>query len=246
MKRSLIIICICIAKILSAQSDSSAIAAPLIGIHFGGDLPFADMGVRYGANLNAGFNFMYKTKKNFLFGIDANYGFGRNIKEDVLKNVRNSDGFVVDNAGYPADIRISERVLTITLHAGKLMPLGSPNPNSGLLVDAGLGYMQHKVHFVDINQQIAAVDGDIKNGLDKLTNGICASQFVGYLFLSDNRFLNFYAGAEAFEGFTKSVRKLNYDTGLPDTKGRVDVLLGLRIGWILPLYSRTPKNYFYN
>ncbi|MBK7818194.1 MAG: hypothetical protein IPJ60_12120 [Sphingobacteriaceae bacterium] len=153
---------------------------------------------------------------------------------------------MVDNAGYPADIRISERVLTITLHAGKLMPLGSPNPNSGLFVDAGLGYMQHKVHFVDINQQIAAVDGDIKNGLDKLTNGICASQFVGYLFLSDNRFLNFYAGAEAFEGFTKSVRKLNYDTGLPDTKGRVDVLLGLRIGWILPLYSRTPKNYFYN
>ncbi|MBK7818193.1 MAG: hypothetical protein IPJ60_12115 [Sphingobacteriaceae bacterium] len=65
MKRSLIIICICIAKILSAQSDSNAISAPLIGIHFGGDLPFADMGVRYGANLNAGFNFMYKTKKNF-------------------------------------------------------------------------------------------------------------------------------------------------------------------------------------
>jgi len=246
MKRTLLIVCVFIMKSLSSQSDSEAIAAPLIGVHFGGSLPFADLGARYGANLNTGFNFMYKTKKNILFGIDGNYGFGRNIKDDVLKNLKNSDGFVVDNSGYPADIRMSERVITITAHIGKLFPLGSPNPNSGLLLDVGLGYMQHKVHFVDINQQIASIKGDLRIGLDRLTNGICASQFVGYMYLSDNRFFNFYTGIEAFEGITKSVRKLNYDTGLPDTKSRLDILLGLRIGWILPLYSRTPKNYFYN
>jgi len=246
MKKILIIVCIVFVKLISSQSDSNAIAVPLIGVHFGGALPFADMGKRYGANLNAGFNFMYKTRKNILFGIDANYGFGRNIKDDVLKNLKTADGYVIDNSGYPADIRMSERVITITLHVGKLLPLGSPNPNSGLLLDAGLGYMQHKVHFVDINQQIASIKGDLRNGLDRLTNGICASQFIGYMYLSDNRYFNFYTGVEAFEGITKSVRKFNYDTGLPDTKSRLDILLGLRIGWILPLYSRTPKNYFYN
>lgn len=247
MKDLILILFIFLVGICSAQKDSvKPIAAPLVGVHFGGDLPFGDLGKRYGSNLTTGFNFMYKTKKNLLFGFDFNYGFGRNFKEDVLSQLKNSDGFIVDNSGYPADLRVSERVLNMVLHFGKLLPLGALNKNSGLMLDAGLGYMQHRIHFYDANVQIAAVKGDIKNGFDRLTNGIVASQFVGYLYLSDSRLLNFYMGVESYEGFTKSVRKLNYDTGLADTQSRLDILLGFRIGWILPLYSRTPKNYFYN
>lgn len=236
----------CFAHCFAQKDSVKPIAAPLVGVHFGGDLPFGDLANRYGSNLTTGFNFMYKTQKNYLFGLDVNYGFGRNFKEDVLAQLKNSDGFIVDNSGYPADLRTSERILNIVLHAGKLLPFGSLNKNSGLVVDAGFGYMQHRVHFLDANVQIAAINGDIKNGFDRLTNGVVASQFVGYMYLSDSRLLNFYMGVEAYEGFTKSVRKLNYDTGLPDTQSRLDILLGLRIGWILPLYSRTPKNYFYN
>jgi hypothetical protein len=248
MKKNFILAFLFLSSFLFSQKDSTmpALAAPLIGVHLGGDLPFADLGKRYGPNLNMGFNFMYKTKRNWLFGLDANYGFGRNIKEDVLAQMKNSDGFFVDNEGYPADLRISERIITTVLHCGKLLPLGSPNPNSGLLVDAGVGYMQHKIHFVDINKRVAAVNGDIRNGFDLLSNGICLSQFIGYMFLSDNRYLNFYTGVEVYEGITTSVRKWNYATGERDTKTRTDILLGLRIGWILPLYNRTPKNYFYN
>jgi hypothetical protein len=247
LKNSVLIFLLFSVGLCSAQKDSTEpVAAPLLGVHFGGDLPFADMGKRYGSNLTTGINFMYKTKKNFLFGIDGNYGFSRNMKEDVLAQMKNSDGFLVDNSGYPADLRVSERVLDIVLHVGKLFPFGSPNKNSGLMVDAGFGYMQHRIHFLDANVQIAAVNGDIKNGFDRLTNGFVVSQFVGYMFLGERRLLNFYMGVESYEGFTKSVRKLNYDTGLPDNASRLDVLVGLRVGWILPLYSRTPKNYFYN
>jgi hypothetical protein len=230
-----------------AQKDTvKPVSAPLLGVHFGGDLPFADMGKRYGANLTTGLNFMYKTNKNFLFGIDFNYGFGRNMHEDVLAQMKNSDGFLVDNSGYPADLRVSERIVDLVLHAGKLLPLGAANKNSGLMLDVGLGYMQHRIHFLDANVQVAAVSGVIANGFDRLTNGIVASQFVGYMYLSDSKLLNFYVGVESYEGHTKSVRKINYDTGLSDNASRLDVLLGLRMGWILPLYSRTPKNYFYN
>jgi hypothetical protein len=234
--------------IYPAQRDSAnkPIAAPLIGVHLGGDMPFGDLAERYGTNLNTGLNVMYKTHRNFLFGIEGSYGFGRNLKQDVLKQLKNSDGFIVDNSGYPADIRTSERVINVVLHGGKLFPFGSANKNAGLVLDAGLGYMQHRVHFVDINQQIAAVYGDIKNGFDHLTNGICASQFVGYMYLGDSRLINFYMGIESYEGFTKSVRKWSYDTGTQDTGSRIDILVGFRVGWILPLYSRTPKNYFYN
>lgn len=246
MKRLILLLLVGYATLSYSQKNDSTIAAPLIGVHFGGDLPFADMGKRYGANLNAGMNVMYKTKKNYLFGIDGNYMFGKNIKDDVLKQLKNDEGFVVDNAGYPADIRLSERVIAINLHAGKILHLLPANHNSGIMINVGAGYMQHRVHFFDAQQEVAAIHGDIRNGYDRLSNGICVSQFVGYMFLGDTRLLNFYFGIESYQGFTKSVRKINYDTGLPDTKSRIDMLLGLRFGWILPLYSRAPKQYFYN
>jgi hypothetical protein len=77
-----------------AQIDS-AIAVPLIGINIGGDLPYADMAKRFGPNLKAGGSFMYKTKKNWIVGAEFSYRFGRNVREDVLKQLKNSDGFLV-------------------------------------------------------------------------------------------------------------------------------------------------------
>ena len=244
--RYIIFILIFGIQLVRAQVNDSVFAAPLIGIHLGGDIPMADLAKRYGANLNTGINIMYKTKKNVLFGIEGNYLFGRNIKEDVMKNLTTEDNFIIDNEGYPADIKLSERLLTVNLHVGKILPFMSANPNSGLMINVGAGYMQHKIHFVDVQQKIAAINGDIRNGFDRLSNGISLHQFIGYIYLSDNRLLNFYAGMESYQGFTKSVRKLNYDTGLPVTQNRFDMIMGLRFGWILPLYSRAPKQYFYN
>jgi hypothetical protein len=79
-----------------------------------------------------------------------------------------------------------------------------------------------------------------------LTNGLSFSQFLGYLNLSENRLLNYYIGFQFYEAFTHSVRKLNYDTGVQDTKQRLDVLSGMRLGWILPLYKKKPNDYYYN
>jgi len=228
------------------KADTSDILAfPFVAVHVGGDLPFGDMAKRYGPNLNMGMNFTYKTHKNLLFGFDFNFMFGRNIKDDVLKQLKTDQSFVIDNSGFPADVRISERVLNLHFTFGKVFQIMAPNPNSGLFVNFGTGYMQHKIHFVDAQIQMAAINGDIRHGYDRLTNGFSISQSLGYLYLSDNRLLNFYAAIECYQGFTKSVRKLNYDTGLPDTDRRLDILTGLRFGWILPLYKKVPKEYYY-
>ena len=244
--KQLLIVFVCLTSVLKAQMNDSIIAAPLIGIHFGGDLPLGDLSKRFGANLNAGIHFMYKTKKNYVIGLDGNYMFGRNIKEDVLAPLKTEKNFIIDNSGYPADIRVSQRIVNIHVRFGKILPFLSANPNSGLILMGGAGYMMHQIHFVDMQKQISAVGGDMVRGYDRMTHGPALSQFIGYIYLSDNRITNFYAGIEAYQGFTKSVRKLNYDTGLPDTEARFDALVGLRFGWILPLYSRAPKQYFYN
>lgn len=230
---------------LNAQIDS-AIMAPLVSIHVGGQIPGGDMADRFGANLNAGGSFMLKTKKNWLVGIESNYMFGRNVKEDVLLQLKTANGSIIDNEGYPADIRITERGLGIHLTFGRVFKVFSANPNSGLMVTVGGGYLQHKINLYDAQQKIAAINGDFKHGYDRLSNGFSASQFVGYLFLSESKLLNFYFGVETYQGFTKSVRKLNYDTGMADTKQRLDLLYGLRFGWIVPLYKKRPNDYYYN
>jgi hypothetical protein len=228
-----------------AQIDS-ALTVPLVGINFGGQLPSGELVKRFGPNLRAGGSFLLKTKKNWVVGIESNYNFGRNVKEDVLAQMKNSDGNVIDNEGFPADVRISQRGVVVHAVFGRVFKFFSSNPNSGLMVNIGAGYMQHKIHIYDAQQKIAAVRGDLKKGYDRLTSGPSTCQFIGYLFLSENKLLNFYMGIESYQGFTKSVRKLNYDTGLRDLNERLDITTGIRVGWILPLYKRKPNDFYYN
>lgn len=229
-----------------SQTDSNKTFVPLVSIHFSGHLPAGDLAKRFGPNLNIGGSFMVKTKRNWVFGLESNYFFGRNVKENVLTQLRNSDGFIIDNEGLPADLRITERGFGIHLTGGKVFDFLSANPNSGLMVSVGAGYLQSKIKLYDAQQKIAAVKGDLAHGYDRLSGGFSLTQFVGYMFLSDNRFLNLYFGVESYQGFTHSIRKLNYDTGLPDTQKRLDMLFGLRFGWIVPLYKKTPNEFYYN
>ena len=234
-----------LSSVLRAQLDS-ALTVPLLGINFGGQLPGADLAKRYGPNLKAGGTLLLKTKKNWVVGLEANYIFGRNVSEDVTMQLRNAEGTITDNEGFPADLRISQRGFTGHLILGRVFRLQKKHPNSGIMFNIGAGWMQHKINLFDAQQKIAAVKGDLKKGYDRLTAGPSLYQFIGYLFLSENRMLNFYLGAEFYQGFTKSLRGFNYDTGLPDTKQRLDLLSGIRVGWILPLYKKKPNDFYYN
>ncbi|MBI2720912.1 MAG: hypothetical protein HYX39_01925 [Bacteroidetes bacterium] len=233
-------------SLLAKSQVDSAVFAPLFSIHVGGQFPGGDLSKRFGPNLNAGGSFMIKTKKNWLFGLESNYMFGRNVKEDVLAQLKSSNGTMIDNEGYPADVRVTERGIGVHVTMGRIFKFLSANPNSGLMVTVGGGYLQHKINLFDAQQKIAAINGDLKYGYDRLTNGFSTSQFLGYMFLGENKLLNFYFGIEMYQGFTKSVRKLNYDTGLPDVQPRLDLLYGLRFGWILPLYKKRPNDYYYD
>ena len=228
------------------QIDSTKLFVPLASIHLGGHIPGGDLADRFGPDLNAGASFMIKTKRNWLYGVESNYFFGRNVKENVLTQLKNSDGQITDNEGFPADLRVTERGLGIHLTVGKIFKFLSPNSNSGFMVSAGAGYLQHKIKLYDAQRKIAAVKGDLAYGYDRLSSGLSLTQFIGYMYLSDNRLLNLYFGLETYQAFTQSVRKLNYDTGLPDTKKRLDMLYGLRFGWILPLYKKKPSEFYYN
>lgn len=229
-----------------AQSiKDSCVRILMCGFHFSGQLPQKDLAARFGPDLSAGASFIWKTKYNILFSVEGSYFFGRNVKEDVVASMKNSDGHITDNEGYPADLRLTERGWNIYGNVGYVISKLGHNPNSGVFVTVGGGWTQHKVKLYDANQKLAAVKGDLKKGYDRLTGGFGISQFIGYKYLSNNRIANLYFGLEFYEAQTKSLRGFNYDTGLEDTKQRFDVLMGFRFGWILPLYKRTKDFYYY-
>lgn len=242
----LLICLLFLANLASAQfgQKDSAIRLPLIAINFSGQLPMGDLAERFGPSFSIGGAFMYKFASNWVASVDAAYLFGSNVKEDVLEQLTNPDGFVTDNEGYPANLRITQRGLSFHLSGGRLFPVFHSNQNSGILLMLGAGYLQHKVHIYDVQQRVASVNGDLKKGYDRLSAGLSLTQFVGYLYMSRNRLGNFYGGFEAFEAFTQSKRKVNYSTGLPDTAPRLDILMGIRVGWILPLYKKMPDEFY--
>jgi len=221
---------------------------PMISFTYGHYLPAGDLLKRFGNNSGIGGAFHYKLKNNFIIGAEGNFMFSRNVKEDgILAPIDSDDnGYVFNEDGQVAQILLFERGYTLGITTGKIFPIIGPNPNSGLMIKAGIGFMQHKIrieHQLDIIPQL---EGDYIKGYDRLSNGLMLSQFIGYFNMSSNRFTNFYIGAEFFEGFTQNRRGFNYDTRQTDTARRTDIFMGMKIGWCILLYKRTASNYYYN
>lgn len=208
--------------------------------------PAADLSQRFGSSfsLNAGFDFI--TSKNLIFGIESQLFFGSNVKEDVLVNLRTEQGFIIANDRDPADLQLRERGLYFGGHVGKLFGMGK-NPRSGIRVTLGAGWMQHQIRIQDDPfKQVAALNDAYRFGYDRLVNGLAFRQFVGYQILSMDGRLNFYTGIEIFEGLGKGRRDIQFDTRMPATENRFDLLIGLRLAWTLPFYmNRNAEDIYY-
>ena len=110
---------------------------------------------------------------------------------------------------------------------------------------AGGGYLSHKISMYDVGKNIPQIHGNLMKGYDRLTGGVSINQFIGYMWMSQNKISNFYFGFELQEAFTKGLRGWQYDLMAKDDKQRLDLLYGFRFGWLLPLYKKAPKEFYY-
>ena len=237
--------------VLTVQSQvnvkDSSISIPMIFGSAAFHIPGGDMADRFGASYAAGAGYMYKTKSNWILGVDFQYIFGTDIKikDELFSHLETSSDFIIDGNGVPADVSVLERGHFTAVKFGKLFPVMGPNPNSGLIVTVGGGYIRHKLYISNIDNTAPQIKDDYRRGYDRLTAGFGATQFIGYVHLSNKRTVNFFAGIEFIETWTKSLRDYDFDLMKKDTKSRFDFLGGIKIGWILPLYGRTPQEYYY-
>lgn len=227
--------------------QDSVITSPHFGISYAYQMPHGDMEERFGNNSSVGLNFSIKDKRNWYYGLEGTFMFGRNVKEPgLLSNLLTDNSEVIDNDGGLSQIVIQERGWSLSLSGGRLFNVFGPNPNSGILVKAGVGFIQHKIRLEHQENRITQLEGEFLKGYDRLTNGLLISEFVGYYHMSNRRIINFFVGIEAMQGFTEGRRDFNFDTQTTNEGARMDGLLGFRAGWVINIYQREPQEFYFD
>lgn len=252
MKKTALVVMIMLLQ-LSVQAQrnvrDSVIGTPWIGIHYGGNWPGGDLAERYGFFNHLGAMAGYKTSRNWVLGVDGNFMFGNRIRmTNLFDNLTDSYGNITDMNGDIGKILLFSRGFNVNLMVGKVIPVFSPNENSGLLIQGGVGYLQHKLRIESNDQVIPSLELKYKKGYDRFTSGINFHEFIGYSFMANQGIVNFYGGFYMQQGLTYNRREIFFDR--PDEEvpknQRLDLQFGFRVGWFVPVYKRQPKDYYFD
>jgi len=234
----------------AAQKNiDSCITFPMFSANYMIQVPAGDLAKRFGINSNIGGSFMLKNKQNFLIELNANFIFGNNLKGDATHlfdsiSTSNNHAVINENGEY-AKVRTFERGFFAGARIGKIISFGKPNTNSGILVTLGGGYLQHKIRIENDGNNAPQILGDYKLGYDKLRYGFAISEFIGYIYFSKSQALNFIAGFEFYQSWTKSGRSWDFNLMKKDDGNYLDLLHSLKVGWIIPIYRKEPQPFYF-
>ena len=106
------------------------------------------------------------------------------------------------------------------------------------MVDVGFGFMLHRIDIFASSLTVPQVTEDYEKGYDRLSGGVAFNQFIGYQHLDPKKRVNFQVGFSFQQAFTKSMRSIDFDTRTYNALERTDLLQGVRIGIILPVYTK--------
>ncbi|MCH2023133.1 MAG: hypothetical protein MK207_11710 [Saprospiraceae bacterium] len=213
----------------------------LIDFAYGVHLPLADMAENFIYNFTLSGKVQYILSNNLTFGLVGDYQFADDVKTDVVFILRDAEGFLIDRFGQLADVQFGQRGFFLGGSISYLIPVFKKYKRSGIEVRFEGGYQQHWVRIEVIGGEVFALSGDYKKGYDRMTSGFAMRQYIGYRHLDKKRLLNFFAGFDIMEAFTRNRRGFNFDTMQEDNKDRIDILLGFRLGVTLPVYVYTPE-----
>ena len=243
---------------LKAQEKNirdSVITMSMLHVDYAPFVPGGDLASRFGTTHTIGGAFGRKFKHNFYLEGGVRMLFGSTVKQAVATNVATLAGnsvygylgVAIGNDGRQTTIRFQERGILIPVYFGKIFPLFKHlNPNSGIYVEGGIQYIQHRIWIEVPANNVAQLTRDMRKGYDRLCAGIGFLEGFGFRYFSNKRLVNFHIGVEISQNFTQPMRPVNYDTGKADTGMRNDLLWGIKVGWTVPIYQASPdKTYYY-
>lgn len=247
-KIQLVILFFFILKISFSQGvNDTSIFVPMCKFSYAFQIPGGDLANRFGYNSNIGAEFSIKTKTNWILGLEGFFLFGDMVKETFMfDSLRSTNGEIINEFGEYANIILYERGFYFGANLGKLIPIWGPNTNSGIIISGGAGLLQHKIRIENEGNNTPSINGKYIKGYDRLSNGLAAKIFIGYLYLGKRKLKNFTVGFEFYQAWSKNRRDINFDTMQKDDKLRKDLLYSVKLSWVLPIYVGKPEKYYTN
>lgn len=251
MKILVVLVALFFTNLIFTQRNvtDETIGTPYISIQYGANLTGGDLADRYGFTNSLGSTAGYKTSKNWIFALDGNFLFGNDVRMDgLLDNLRDDQGEITNTSGGPSIVLLFNRGFHVNGIIGKVFPFFGPNPNSGPMIQFGVGYSWHKLRVETQEDDVPQLQGEYLKGYDRLTIGVNTSQFIGYNFMANQGIYNFYAGFYFQQGYTVNQRDVFWDMPEKEVSKdiRIEHLYGVRVGWLIPIYKRQPKEFYFD
>lgn len=217
------------------------------GIHIGGQVPAGLLSERFGPSNTVGLLAQHISAAGWRWGVHYRFQTGAEVREPgLLDNLRDPNGHIVDNEGRIALITPQQRGSLFFVSVGKAWPAAFLPKGSGLFLEAGLGFWEHKVHFQNRGNRLTQLDEPYVMGYDRLTGGWLVLPRTGYVHDARNGLVRFQCGIEAMLGRLQPNRSWNADTMTSDAGPRADRAFGLFAAWILRLKARSTNVDYYH
>lgn len=234
---------------LHAQENirDSSIQLAALDLSYHGLIPGGDMRTRYGFNSQIGAELVLKSRRNIYLTAGGYFLFSDSVAQPgVIDPLLIPGAFVIGDNGLLSAVGIMQRGFVIPIAVGKIIPIiKKHNPNSGLFVEIGGQFIQHKIHLRAIDERVSLLSGIYKKGYDQMVNGLGIREMIGYRYFGRGGNVNFSAGFVFSQNFTQNRRSINFMTGMPDTEPRLDLLSGFRVSWTYAFYRRAPNEVYF-
>jgi hypothetical protein len=140
-------------------------------------LPGGDLKDRFGSSFMFGMGYQLKGEANYYWGAEVSALVGSDVRApNIIEMVAVDDGDVINVNGNIAEVRLWERGAQGQMFVGKIFPVIGPNKNSGIFLQAGMGYVYHKIRIETIGEAVPQLNEDLKKGYDRLCMGFATSQ----------------------------------------------------------------------
>lgn len=227
----------------SAKSENNAV---LITPYYTALFPVGELSNRFGFCNNVGMNISYKVKHNFIIGVEGSFIFGTRVKENPLSTISTATtGQLINQNNTLGDIPLQMSGFDIEFRVGKMFAFSRRHPNSGIILSLAPGFLQHKIWIHANTTTYPQLDNIYKQGYDRMTNGAMVGASLGYMYLEKKKFLSFYAGLDFKAGFTQERRNWNFDLMSADTHQRLDMLIGIKLAWVIPIFTNKDSEVYY-
>ncbi|MCS6982430.1 MAG: hypothetical protein NZM65_09595 [Flavobacteriales bacterium] len=208
-------------------------------------LPLGMLYRRTGLFYGIGGSLFFKNSRNMYWEVEGSLFTGNRIREqDALSRIATHDGYIIAQDGGFADVRVLFRGWQGLAALGKRIIKLGPTPHCGIYLKGGLGWLGHKIRVEVQHNNVPALQGDYLKGYDRLRGGLSLTQEVGYIYFSRNKRITFRTGLQCSQAFARSLRGINYDTGLLESPTYLDVFLAIKLAWMIVAYIRPAEVYY--